>query len=191
MLVEIVLKFKLFTWKECIAGNKTKSLKQTTNHGSSPCHGWVEKQNKTKYKSGPSPCLWLLLKSVSLGVICAGQEQALSSPLSPAHQMRRNTLDTPFSKRTSVSPFPLHFWPSRRDGLLKIQVSGKSIVKGKYFQANSVWSFFFFKGGGGLFPGSLPSSPDPGSQLVSAQRPQTRLKQLLFNFRGYDFSQDV
>lgn len=132
------LKIQTIYMKGVHCWKQNQELKRNKNHGSSPCHGWVEKQNKTKYKSGPSPCLWLLLKSVSLGVICAGQEQALSSPLSPAHQMRRNTLDTPFSKRTSVSPFPLHFWPSRRDGLLKIQVSGKSIVKGKYFQANSV-----------------------------------------------------
>lgn len=59
---------------------KTNSLKK--NHGSSPWHGWAEKQNKTKYKSGPSPRLWHLLMPVSLGVFCAGQGRTLFLPLS-------------------------------------------------------------------------------------------------------------
>lgn len=76
----------VYCWKQ---NQELKTNKQTKNHGYSPRHGWVEKQNKTKYKSSPSPCLWLLLKSVSLGVICAGQGQALSSPLS--HQMQEHS----------------------------------------------------------------------------------------------------
>lgn len=123
-------------------------------------HGWAEKQKKTKYESGPSPHLWHPLMSVSLAVTCAGQGKALSFPLSTSDKQEH--LGMLYNKKTSASPFPLHFCPNRRDGSLKIQVSGKSIVKGNIFKRIPFDLFFLNR------DSFLPSPPYPGNQLVSA-----------------------
>lgn len=98
----------------------------------------VGQKNKTKQNIKVARHLILAPFNVSVTLydLCWAREGTV---LASQHINRAGTtLGTPYNKRTSISPFPLHFWPSRRDGLLKIQVSGKSIVKGKYFQANSV-----------------------------------------------------
>ena len=126
--------------KECTANSQNKEKK--TKHffkNMTPVSVCCWTGNQKQNIKGPPPAhLWCSFTPVRLAVVYAGQGKWLSNGSQNIWQGR--TLDILYNKiNTLARPSPLHFSSGKRHSLL--QVPGKSIVKGTYFQVNSVWSF--------------------------------------------------